>query len=613
MKATQKILAIVLVVLLGATAYALFQTAEPPKMPASSAKGRLSAPEGPLVDQTALQTARRLAQLATTDEEQPFVKEALRLADKEVDTAYDAALRDARQNPQALNADAKAAKERVEKAQKLIAADEARIAQLKDLIAKTKDPDRKEKLQEQYDGVEADRELAQDEMDEAQGDFRIQGGDLAARIAEEKKQHENTDHSTAQGQHAVPASDQFGLVHRYQQWKQLHDLQMELWQGRQEAENRVATLTLKHNALETTLEAEKEKSPELAHHSKKKKALSPAASGGAINDDRSAEELAAATDRTWQLAAQQEDLSSYDSRIETNKQLSDVYAKWIDLVALRQRAVVHRALNGVLIILSILLVGLYFMTVVDHVLGRLNMDRRQLQNLRGVSHVALRVAGLLFILLVIMGPPGQLGTFLGLAGAGLTVALKDFIVGFFGWFVLMGKNGIRLGDWVEINGVTGEVVELGMFHTVLLETGNWTDTGHPTGRRVTFTNSFAIEGHYFNFSTSGQWLWDELQIVLPAGQDPYPVVAAIQKEVASATAESAKQAEQEWQRAAGSRDMKSLTAAPAINVKQVVGGIEIAVRYITRANERYQMRAKLYQAAVQLLGGGKNAPSTTAP
>jgi small-conductance mechanosensitive channel len=205
-------------------------------------------------------------------------------------------------------------------------------------------------------------------------------------------------------------------------------------------------------------------------------------------------------------------------------------------------------------------------------------------------------------LLVIFGPPSQLGTFLGLAGAGLTVALKDFIVGFLGWFVLMGKNGIRLGDWVEINGVTGEVVELGMFHTVLLETGNWTDSSHPTGRRVTFTNSFAIEGHYFNFSTSGQWLWDELQIVLPAGQDPYPIVDAFQKKVAEATAAGARQAEQEWRGAAKSRNMGALTAAPAINIKPVIGGIEIAVRYITRANERYQQRAKLYEAAVDLLG-----------
>jgi hypothetical protein len=125
---------------------------------------------------------------------------------------------------------------------------------------------------------------------------------------------------------------------------------------------------------------------------------------------------------------------------------------------------------------------------------------------------------------------------------------------------------------------------------------------------VTFTNSFAIEGHYFNFSTSGQWLWDELQLVLPTGQDPYPIIDAIQKRVAEATAETAKQAEQEWKSAARSRDMSALSAAPAINVKPVIGGVEIAVRYITRATERYQLRAKLYQAAVDLLGG-KNLPA----
>src|SRR2546430_9016193 len=133
-----------------------------------------------------------------------------------------------------------------------------------------------------------------------------------------------------------------------------------------------------------------------------------------------------------------------------------------------------------------------------------------------------------------------------------------------------------------------------------------------SGRRVTFTKSVAIERHYFNFSTSGQWLWDELQVVLPAGQDPYPIVDAIQKKVVDATAESAKQAEQEWKNAARSRDMRALSAAPAINVKPVIGGVEIAVRYITRANERYQLRAKLNQAAVDLLGQ-KAVPPPAAP
>jgi small-conductance mechanosensitive channel len=166
----------------------------------------------------------------------------------------------------------------------------------------------------------------------------------------------------------------------------------------------------------------------------------------------------------------------------------------------------------------------------------------------------------------------------------------------------MGRNGIRIGDLVEINGVTGEVVELGMFHTVLLETGDWSDSGHPTGRRATFMNSFAIEGHYFDFSTSGQWLWEEVQFVVPAGRDPYPIVDAIQQQVEEATREKAKQAEEAWRRAAHSPSLGAITAAPAISIKPIIGGVEITVRYITHVQERHQLRTKLYHTAIELLG-----------
>ena len=79
---------------------------------------------------------------------------------------------------------------------------------------------------------------------------------------------------------------------------------------------------------------------------------------------------------------------------------------------------------------------------------------------------------------------------------------------------------MRVGDWVEIQGVGGEVIEVGIFNTVLLEMGNWTNTGHPTGRRVSFMNGYAVDGHYFNFSTAGQWLWDELQVTRAGGGRP---------------------------------------------------------------------------------------------
>jgi small-conductance mechanosensitive channel len=257
----------------------------------------------------------------------------------------------------------------------------------------------------------------------------------------------------------------------------------------------------------------------------------------------------------------------------------------------------------------VVLGALFLLLCIDRwletLLTRAPIDRRQIATLRSVVVVSLQIVGVVLILLVLIGMPGQIGTMIGLAGAGLTVALKDFIIGFLGWFVLMGKHGIRVGDWVEINGVSGEVMQLGIFHTVLLETGNWTDAGHPTGRRVTFTNSFAIEGHYFNFSTTGQWLWDELVVTVPYDRNPHAIAAAIQKEVSAATADSTRQAEAEWQRAARGRK-PGFNAQPGIAIRPAPGGggVEIAVRYVTRASERYALRARLYQSAVQLLSQG---------
>jgi small-conductance mechanosensitive channel len=234
-----------------------------------------------------------------------------------------------------------------------------------------------------------------------------------------------------------------------------------------------------------------------------------------------------------------------------------------------------------------------------------------LLTLRSVAHIVTRAAGAILILLIIFGMPSQMATVLALAGAGLTVAMKDFIVGFFGWFVLMGKNGIRHGDWVEINGVSGEVVEIGLFHTVVLETGNWNDAGHPTGRRVTFVNSYAIEGHYFNFSTSGQWLWDELLLALPVDQDPYPIATEIQQIVTKETEANARLAEQEWGQLGSATGVRPFSAGPAISVRPSGLGFEIAIRYVTRANERHQQRSKLYIAIVELLRR-KNIPQTAA-
>jgi len=605
MRAAQKIAAVALAIGLGATIYGIVRSSQTANSATTKAK---KATSELVVDQSAMNTARQLALLADTPEEQALAKDVLRLADYELDLAFDIALRDADAHPPELSKEALEIQARLQKAQKLQQSLQAQVSQLTAEMAKASG-ERKDSLKNQLDIAQSSLDLANNEVDDAENDLTEAGGNQKGRIAEIKARHEAAVHGKEDAlkpPQAVP--DQLGFIHHFQQWSALRNKMSLLAAAKAQAEAAAASATEQHDALSAQIDAEKFNSPDLAAHS----SLSESSDGTTENladavaknvrKSRSRDESKAALAMTKTISSDQHNLSSLDKRADNEKSLAADYAEWMGLVSVRQGSVVKRMLIAIAIILAILLIGIFFNTWLEKLLGTLKLDRRQVQTLRAVTRVSLQVLAVLLVLLVVMGPPTQLGTFIGLATAGLTVALKDFIVGFFGWFVLMGKNGIRLGDWVEINGVTGEVVEIGMFHTVLLETGNWTDSGHPTGRRVTFTNTYAIEGHYFNFSTSGQWLWDELQVTIPEGRDPFPLVEAIQKKVMEATQDSTEQAESEWQLAAGSRELSSISAVPAINMRPAPMGIEVQVRYVTRANERYQMRTRLYQALVELMG-----------
>jgi len=603
MRSSQKIAAVGLTVALGAAIYGIVLLGRTPTL---STKRKAAAAEATPVDQTPLKTAQELAGLADTADEQALSKEAIRLIDHELDLAFESARRDAETHPPDLSEEAKKFEAQLEKAQALQKADQALVDHLTAEASKAGGK-AEEQLNDRLDEAKEQLESDDDEVDDATQDLTRAGGGKKQRIEQLEEEHKATsaEVDNAVQKYPSPLPDQYGLVHQYKQWAWLHQKQQKLTPARQAAESAASSLTKKHDALEAQIEAAKRASPDLAAHAKTAGAPSDRTVG------KSHEESAAAVARMKQIVSDQKDLPNLDRRTDYERQLAAVYANWSDLVGARQRAVVRQILIGLVVALAIALVGLFFNTWLEKLLSKTSLDRRQMQTLRATAQVAIQVAAVLLILLVIFGPPNQLGTFLGLAGAGLTVALKDFIVGFLGWFVLMGRNGIRLGDWVEINGVTGEVIEIGLFHTVLLETGNWTDSGHPTGRRVTFTNSYAIEGHYFNFSTSGQWLWDELQVVFPTGEDPYPVIEALQKRVLEATQEHAKQAAQELKSAAGNRDIGLFSAEPSVNLKPVLGGIELSIRYITQANQRSQLRNKLNQAAVELLGRRGIKASTT--
>jgi small-conductance mechanosensitive channel len=546
----------------------------------------------PVVDERPLQTAHSVAKLSATWDEQRFANQVLRTADHEVDLAFADALRDAANHPVPPTPQTQALYAHLNKSQELAKRDQDRVDQLNKQLAAASGA-RRDEIQDELDLAKAQLELENDDVDSAKTDLIRSGADKFSRVQRQFQRHEDAEHAN-DASHGPTAPNATPINYRadtllgqFEAWRALRAKAAQLQGAIDEAAEVAAALSQAHDTLEQQLTTEKAAGPSTGQ---------PA--GGSSSPAATSKPAIAALKT---LSDDQKTLGDLSKRMQDMQEIQTAYGNWIALLQTQQRMAVHGMIQSALWILLIILVVYLADRVIDHYLTATGEERTRLRTLRVVIRFAAQAVGVLLILFVILGTPQQMPTILGFAGAGLTVALKDFIVAFFGWFVLMGKNGIRVGDWVEINGVAGEVIEINLLRTVLLETGNWATTGHPTGRKVAFVNSYAIEGHFFNFTTSGQWLWDELQITVPSDQDPYPLIDAIQAAVTKETETSAQAAEQEWERAASHYRVRSVSPTPAVTLRPTPAGVEIHIRYVTKAQERVAMRARLNQALVELL------------
>jgi small-conductance mechanosensitive channel len=544
-----------------------------------------------LVDISPWRTVEALAPLAVTAEEKEYARQAERLADHEVNQAFTSALRQADLQRPALSPEAQKLQQRVEQIQQQLQQDQ----QLVQKLSSSAPPNQTVPKGATAEPVVAsnDLEIAKaqlgldtDELNDAQQDFDRVSGNQTNRIEQELASHQAAvaKDNTTQGkeQTAVMSAAQFAtLAGRIRAWLRQRSRYQSIQQALVEAQKDAAALTTQHNQLEAQADAARQ---------------------SAASSD-SGTRLAMIRKRT----AERQLLAIYDDRIQTQQQLVSVYSKWSAQVLLQHRILAHLILQSVATIAFILMCVILGDALVRRLtaaainMERPTLDRRRLQTLRTILELAVQVVGIVLVLLVVFGTPSQMPTILGLVTAGITVVCQDFILAFFGWFVLMGKHGIHVGDWVEINSVGGEVIEISLFRTTMLETGNWTDKGHPTGRRVTFINNFAITGQYFNFSTAGQWMWDEVTLTVPASDETYSTVELIHKAVLQETEQGSRDAEDEWQRGSRQNGLSQFSATPSVSLRPSGSSLEIVIRYVTRASERFEVRNRIYQHVIEIL------------
>ena len=543
-----------------------------------------------VVDQRPWQTAATLAALAQSAEERELAREAERLADHEVDQAFSQSLRQASIEKPNLSGKALALQQRVTELQETIKNDQDRIVSLN---AGTR-PASAVSNGSDLEIAKAQLGLDQNELTDSIEDLARESGDqrvklqqeLAARQAAMQQYRDSA--SKDDGQTAVASAEQYTtLAQQLSTWRSLRNRKQLIAQAEQLARADVAALTADQARLKTE----------------------PAGLGDKTVGESSSKRI----DRLRQISAQKNIQSILNDRLGAQQQLAALYGRWGEQVEIQRRIVVHLILRSLAWIAAICMLVILAGWALQQALEKMVRDPRQKQTLKTVLNLGTQLVGLLLILLTIFGVPRQMPTILGLATAGLTVVFQDFILAFCGWFVLMGPNGIRVRDWVEIDGVGGEVVQLGLFRTWLLETGNWTANGHPTGRRVSFLNGYAIRGKYFNFSTVGQWMWDEIKVSVPPGTGIHPLIKGIYEATVKTTEADAKMAEAEWKRVTHEEGSPQFSAMPSVNLRPAGPGVDIVIRYITRAGVRVETRNHLFAMIVELMQSASKEDKNLAP
>src|SRR5205807_5348446 len=243
MKTPKQVATITLIILLGLIAYGLFRTGRSLTASQMTLGGEsVQAVHGSAIDQTALYNARQLAQMPTSADELPLAQEALRLGDREMDLAFAAAVSEAQVHPAVLSAEAKQLQARLQNAEKSLDGAKARVARLTAALAKATGANQ-DSLDDQLEQAKVDVQLDQDEVDNAQQELTLAGGDAQGRIEQLIKEHEAAsrvaDTTTV---NTATQPDLSGLVHRCQQWSELHDKKLQLWRAKQDSE--LAAITL---------------------------------------------------------------------------------------------------------------------------------------------------------------------------------------------------------------------------------------------------------------------------------------------------------------------------------------------------------------------------------
>jgi small-conductance mechanosensitive channel len=206
---------------------------------------------------------------------------------------------------------------------------------------------------------------------------------------------------------------------------------------------------------------------------------------------------------------------------------------------------------------------------------------------------------LLFLAILFEDRLGRLSFAFGVAGAGVAVALQDVLASIAGAFSIGFSKLYAVGDRVQIGDTRGDVIDIGLLRTTLLETGNWVSRDLYNGRIVRIPNSTVLKGSVFNYSQGFHFIWDEIKVSFTTTSDCHLAREVLSRVAKEAIGEYLVEAQTSWKAMSDNYRSANPPLEPTVALVVNAGSLEFTVSYVVDYTKRNAMQDQLFTKIVE--------------
>jgi small-conductance mechanosensitive channel len=276
------------------------------------------------------------------------------------------------------------------------------------------------------------------------------------------------------------------------------------------------------------------------------------------------------------------------------------------------------------------LVGILIIHAIFRVLERTLPQRFGQADARYKVHKFIAFTGylsiLLFLAILFEDRLGRLSVTLGVVGAGVAVALQDLVASIAGAFSIGFSKLYSVGDRVQIGDTRGDVIDIGLLRTTIMETGNWVSKDLYNGRIVRVPNNIVLKVPVFNYSQGFQFIWDEIKVLFTTSSDSHLAREMLLQAAREAIGDYIVEAQASWKVMSDYYRGANPPLEPTVALAVTAGSLEFSVSYVVDYNKRTAMQDKLFSRIVQEVSNSEgrlawapssvtviNVPATSAP